>query len=176
MAFDTAKFGTCNRARHGCVIARDGLVLSTGYNGSVNGEKHCDEVGHQLINVNSLKQRPEEQKEDWGDFYYEHPGRSDIHCIRTIHAERNSILNAAMNGIAIWSADWYITGVPCWECAKMIARTNPTGLWICGDRGGANTSDEQDLLSWLAIQTNLVPHVKTSQELVSAGIIVGKGN
>jgi len=33
------------------VIARNGILLSTGYNGALGGEPHCDEVGHKLIGV-----------------------------------------------------------------------------------------------------------------------------
>ncbi len=41
-----SKRATCDRGRSGCVIARDKMILVTGYVGSPAGLPHCDEVGH----------------------------------------------------------------------------------------------------------------------------------
>jgi dCMP deaminase len=41
--------------------------------------------------------------------------------VATIHAETNSILQAAKNGVRIEGADIYTTASPCWNCFKMIA-------------------------------------------------------
>jgi len=41
MAEVTALRGTCDRLQVGCVIARDGRSISTGYNGNVAGVRHC---------------------------------------------------------------------------------------------------------------------------------------
>ena len=43
------------------------------------------------------------------------------HCIATIHAEANAILQAAKNGVHIANASIYISASPCWNCFKMIA-------------------------------------------------------
>ena len=37
---------TCDRASVGAVIARDGRILSTGYNGAPPGLPHCEENNH----------------------------------------------------------------------------------------------------------------------------------
>lgn len=87
---------TCDRKHVGAVIVRDRTILSTGYNGSIRGMPHCDEVGHMM---------------------------EDGHCVATIHAEANAILQAAKNGVAIDGADIYITASPCWPCFKLIANT-----------------------------------------------------
>lgn len=87
---------TCDRKHVGAVIVRNRTILSTGYNGSIRGLPHCDEVGHTMENG---------------------------HCIATIHAEANAILQAAKNGVAIDGADIYITASPCWPCFKMIANS-----------------------------------------------------
>ena len=76
------------------MIVRDKTILSTGYNGSVRGLPHCDEVGHMIV---------------------------DGHCVRTIHAEMNAIIQAAKNGTAIEGAGIYVTASPCWSCFKSIA-------------------------------------------------------
>lgn len=47
----------------------------------------------------------------------------DNHCVATIHAESNAILQAAKNGVAIDGASIYVTASPCWNCFKQIANT-----------------------------------------------------
>ena len=91
-----ASRSTCDRKHVGAVIVRDRRILSTGYNGSIRGLPHCDEVGHMME----------------GD-----------HCVATIHAEANAILQAAMNGVRIEAAEIYTTASPCWNCFKMIANS-----------------------------------------------------
>jgi len=78
------------------VIVRDKTILSTGYNGSIRGMPHCDEVGHLMENG---------------------------HCVATIHAEANTVLQAAKNGVRIEGGEVYITASPCWICFKMLANT-----------------------------------------------------
>ncbi len=88
-----AKRSTCDRALVGAVIVRDKRILTTGFNGSPTGQPHCDEVGHLLING---------------------------HCARTIHAELNAIIQAALHGISLAGATCYVTHFPCLGCAKAM--------------------------------------------------------
>jgi len=90
-----ASRATCDRKKVGAVIVREKTILSTGYNGSIRGLPHCDEVGHDM---------------DEGG-----------HCVRTVHAEANAIVQAARHGIMIDGADIYVTASPCWNCFKLIA-------------------------------------------------------
>lgn len=85
---------TCHRKYVGAVIVRNRIILSTGYNGSIRGMPHCTEVGHMM---------------DAG------------HCVATIHAEVNAIIQAARNGVMIENADLYVTASPCWNCFKQAA-------------------------------------------------------
>jgi dCMP deaminase len=43
------------------------------------------------------------------------------HCVATIHAEANAILQAARNGVRIDGATLYTTASPCWDCFKLCA-------------------------------------------------------
>ena len=45
----------------------------------------------------------------------------DGHCVATVHAEANAILQAAMNGVRIEGGEIYTTASPCWPCFKLIA-------------------------------------------------------
>lgn len=89
-----ASRSTCDRKFVGAVIVRDKTILSTGYNGSIRKLEHCDDVGHMMEND---------------------------HCVATIHAEANAILQAAKNGVCIDNATIYTTASPCWPCFKLIA-------------------------------------------------------
>jgi dCMP deaminase len=42
------------------------------------------------------------------------------HCIRTLHAEQNAIVQAAMFGVSCLGSTLYVTCQPCNNCAKMV--------------------------------------------------------
>lgn len=84
---------TCDRAQVGAIIVKDRRILTTGYNGAPAGLPHCDEVGHLMV---------------------------DGHCVRTLHAEQNAILQAALHGVSVAGGTIYVTHQPCLTCAKMI--------------------------------------------------------
>jgi len=43
------------------------------------------------------------------------------HCVATVHAEANAIIQAAKNGVRIEGSELYTTASPCWNCFKLIA-------------------------------------------------------
>lgn len=43
------------------------------------------------------------------------------HCVATIHAEQNAIIQAARTGVTIDGGMIYVTASPCWSCFKCIA-------------------------------------------------------
>lgn len=94
IATQVATRATCERKHVGAVIVRDRTILSTGYNGSIRGLPHCEDVGCVV---------------------------EEGHCVSTVHAEANAILQAARNGVAIGDAELYTTASPCWPCFKLIA-------------------------------------------------------
>jgi len=85
---------TCDRKHVGAVLVRGRMILATGYNGSIRGLAHCDDDGHMM---------------------------EDGHCVRTVHAEANAIVQAARNGVVLEGADIYVTASPCFGCFKLIA-------------------------------------------------------
>ena len=93
LAIQAATRSTCPRKSVGAVIVRDKSVLSTGYNGSIRGAPHCTEVGCLMEND---------------------------HCVRTVHAEANALVQAARNGIRLEDAEIYVTASPCFNCFKLI--------------------------------------------------------
>jgi dCMP deaminase len=93
ISLQVAKRSTCDRLRVGAIIVKDRRILTTGYNGAPAGLPHCDEVGHLMI---------------------------DGHCVRTLHAEQNAIIQAALHGVSVQGSTLYVTHQPCLTCAKMI--------------------------------------------------------
>jgi dCMP deaminase len=84
---------TCSRLSVGALIVRDNRVIAGGYNGSVSGDVHCIDEGCYIV---------------------------DGHCLRTIHAEMNAILQCAKFGVPTENAEIYVTHFPCLACTKMI--------------------------------------------------------
>lgn len=93
IATAVATRATCDRLHVGAVIVKGRAILSTGYNGSIRGLGHCDDLGHLM---------------------------EDNHCVRTVHAEANAIAHAARNGTSVLGATLYVTAKPCFSCFKLI--------------------------------------------------------
>lgn len=87
---------TCTRLSVGAVIVRDRRVIAGGYNGSVSGDVHCIDEGCYLV---------------------------EGHCVRTIHAEMNAVLQCAKFGVATNGAEVYVTDFPCLQCTKMLLQS-----------------------------------------------------
>ena len=54
----------------------------------------------------------------------------DGHCVRTVHAEANAIVQAAKNGVRIEGASIYVTASPCWGCFRLIANAGITRIYF----------------------------------------------
>ena len=52
------------------------------------------------------------------------------HCVRTIHAEANAIVQAARHGIRIENSEIYVTASPCYDCFKMIANSGINKIYF----------------------------------------------
>lgn len=91
---------TCSRQRNGAIIARDGRILSSGYNGVVSGMPHCV---HAPDDVSST----------------DDSGR-ETGCPSSVHAEANAVAFAARHGVALDGAWIYVTTTPCVKCAQLI--------------------------------------------------------
>ena len=52
------------------------------------------------------------------------------HCVRTIHAEANAIVQAARHGIRIENSEIFVTASPCYDCFKMIANAGINKIYF----------------------------------------------
>ncbi len=93
LAMLVSERATCPRMHVGCVLVKDKRILSTGYNGSIPGDGHCEDDGCMIV---------------------------DNHCVRTIHAEMNAIIQCSIHGVNAQGATAYVTNMPCTNCAKAL--------------------------------------------------------
>ena len=93
LAMLASERATCPRMHCGCVLVREKNVVATGYNGSIPGDDHCEDVGCLVI---------------------------ENHCVRTNHAEMNALMQAAKRGHSVDGATAYVTNMPCTTCSKAL--------------------------------------------------------
>ena len=103
LAIQVATRSTCPRKHVGSVIVRDKTILSTGYNGSIRRAPHCTEVGCLMEND---------------------------HCVRTVHAEANALVQAAYNGVRLEDAEIFVTASPCFNCFKLIVNAGIRSIYF----------------------------------------------
>lgn len=84
---------TCDRNHVGAVFARDGRIISTGYNGAPAGMEHCV---HPIIRLDNTP------------------------CELAIHAESNAVAYAARHGVSLEDATAFVTLSPCYKCAQLL--------------------------------------------------------
>lgn len=110
-----ASRSTCKRLIVGATIVRDKRIIAGGYNGSISGGVHCIDEGCYLI---------------------------DGHCVRTIHAEMNAILQCAKFGEPTDGAEIYVTHYPCLQCTKAIIQAGIRTVYYANDYRNDPYSEE----------------------------------
>lgn len=115
IAHAIARRATCDRKLVGAVIV-DGVhrIVATGYNGAPSGTPHCDDIGHELKEIDG---RPS--------------------CIRSLHAESNALDRAGRDARG---ATLYVTVIPCYECAKRIVNAGVVRIVYAEFYESQNTS------------------------------------
>jgi dCMP deaminase len=106
LAMLVSERATCPRMHCGCVLVKDKRILSTGYNGSIPGDSHCEDDGCIIV---------------------------ENHCVRTIHAEMNAILQCSVHGISTVGSTAYITNMPCTNCSKALITAGIREIIIFSD-------------------------------------------
>ena len=104
---ETEKMSTCARVQVGCLIVRDGRIISTGWNGVPAGSQHCDDKYVVIDMFGAMSEPDMETHHEWS-------------TKNEVHAETNAIGYAANNGVATKDADLYTSVSPCIDCAKLI--------------------------------------------------------
>lgn len=105
---------TCLRRKVGAVAVLDNRILATGYNGAPRGLTHCLEAGCMREELNI-------------------PSGERHELCRGLHAEQNALIQAAVHGISISGAAFYLTNQPCSLCAKMLINARVQRIVYSGD-------------------------------------------
>lgn len=115
-----ARNSKCFSRRIGCVLVYDKSIISTGYNGPPRGLPKCDFRWKLDHNLNTKIKNICDESEFTGIcprkmLGYKSGEGLDI-CVAG-HAERNTLINAARNGIRTKGTTLYVTtGIPCKDC------------------------------------------------------------
>ena len=150
IAFEVATRATCLRRHVGAVIVRDRRILSTGYNGSPPGQPHCSEVGCLL---------------------------EDGRCIRTLHAEQNALMQAALHGVSTQGATLYATCRPGHVCARMVVAAGMVRVVFAGD---APEGWARDVLTAAGVAITALPGIvppsplmRVQSDMLGTTVVVG---
>lgn len=128
-----SKRSTCLRRRVGAVLVKDRRILATGYNGAPSRIAHCRETGciREKLKV---------------------PSGERHELCRGLHAEQNSLLQAALHGTSLKGATLYCTTQPCIICAKMIINAGIREIII---KGGYPDKMARDILREAGVKVRL---------------------
>ncbi len=141
---EVAARATCDRGKSGCVVVRDKRIICTGYVGSPSGMPHCDEAGHEFKQV------------------IDEDGTTRRHCVRTVHAEQNAIIQAARYGLPLEGTTIYCSMEPCRVCAMLIASTGIARV-VAGRRYHAG-QETRHILSQAGVALDIVDNTIETYE------------
>lgn len=97
---------TCTRLNVGAIIVKDNRMIASGYNGSVSDGDHCIDEGCYMV---------------------------DGHCVRTVHAEANALLQCAKFGVSTKDTAIYVTHFPCLQCCKLLIQAGIKKVYYAND-------------------------------------------
>ncbi len=130
-----AERSTCLRRKYGAIVVKNDAIVSTGYNGPARGVVNCLEVG-------CVK---DESNLPHGQAYDDCPA---------VHAEENSITNAARNGVSVFGGSLYIVGVdgegktvmsiPCNRCKRILINAGIKRVVFLESDGGIKVIDPKE--------------------------------
>jgi len=102
MAYVFANLSKAKRRKVGCIIVKDGQVISNGFNGTPSGFSNCCEepLYSSVDDCYILQTKPE-----------------------VLHAETNALMKIARSTNSSIGSTMYLTCSPCFECAKLIIQS-----------------------------------------------------
>ena len=114
MAHLVSERSTCCRRQVGAILVKNNQVIASGYNGSPKHISHCTAKSC-LREVNHV------------------PSGERHELCRGVHAEQNTIIQAALNGVSLEGAVLYCTNFPCSICAKIIINAEIKYIYVAED-------------------------------------------
>jgi dCMP deaminase len=97
MAQAWSTLSKANRKKVGCLIVKDDMIISNGYNGTPSGfDNQCEDI----------------------DFFGQLITREEV-----LHAESNAITKLSKSTQSSKGSTMYVTVAPCVDCAKLIIQS-----------------------------------------------------
>ncbi len=122
IAYIIAERSKCSFFKVGCILVKDGRIISSGYNGTPIKYDNC----------NSINFSSREEHKVWSDRY-------------EIHSEMNAIIFAARHGVAIDKCIAFSTLQPCWNCTKNLIQSGIVSIIFNKRYDRISDSEERDL-------------------------------
>lgn len=117
-ATDQTRLSNCTRRAVGCVIVREGQVITVGRNGTLPGTTACQDGGCERCADSGIPSGQQMEK-----------------CV-CVHAEAHALGTAARYGIATNGAVAFVTHRPCTECAKLLVMAGIQRVFYLHDYPG----------------------------------------
>tara|TARA_Y100000114_G_scaffold94654_1_gene88017 strand:+ start:4135 stop:4602 length:468 start_codon:yes stop_codon:yes gene_type:complete len=111
MAKVWAQLSKASRKQVGCLIVKDGMIISDGYNGTPKGFDNSCETSIMPESIAPCNLR-------------DHPPNALITKPEVLHAESNAITKLAKSTQSSRGSVLYTTASPCMDCAKLIIQSD----------------------------------------------------
>lgn len=108
IAHEVSRRSTCLKRHYGCVIVKNDVIVSTGYNGSPRGEINCCDIGE-------CKRKDAKRYSDYTDCCSVHAEQNAI-----IAVDRDKLIDSTLYLACFDEGHIDINPVPCNICRKMI--------------------------------------------------------
>ena len=111
-AFNYAECSTADKLKVGCVLVKDGRIISIGYNGMPSGwSNKCETLSF------------------WTEDGRQLPTQVLVTKPEVLHAEENAITKLARSTETGEGATAFITHSPCLSCAKLLYSSGIIGVY-----------------------------------------------
>ena len=119
MAYVFANLSKAKRRKVGCIIVKDGQVISNGFNGTPSGfNNRCE------VKLSTYDERDTYYEKD--EWIYNHLDKKYTRLKtkpEVLHAESNALMKIARSTNSSIGSTMYLTCSPCFECAKLIIQS-----------------------------------------------------
>jgi len=120
IAEEISQLSYAERKKVGCILVKDGTIISHGYNGTPYGfENDCEEYEERYYDNPDAA----ELLIEYGYELNNGIARKLVTKREVLHAESNAISKVAKSSNSAEDADLYVTLSPCFECAKLIIQS-----------------------------------------------------
>jgi len=171
-AINAAHMSCSNKMKVGCVIVKNNRVIVNGWNGRLANQDNCCEELSSLCSCGHMF-----SKDILSDIDSGLVGHGCVcpkcHSINkwrlrtredVVHAEENTLLYAAKEGISVNKASAYTTTAPCIKCARMLVGVGVSDVFYLHDY---KNLDGIELLNSTGINICKMKIVDNSDKVIS---------